>query len=149
MAYRPALHGPKGDWGRFLDQMRRERDWSAVQAWENLHGLLGLSPKSVAVYKALESGTRNVAPEEAEALRAYFGGGPEGHPEFADPMVTALTAQTEAIGALVDELRSWRTEDRGRLSELEASVRTLVAGVLGEPGNAAGATPRVLPETTE
>jgi hypothetical protein len=43
--------------------MRRERDWSAVQAHENLHSVLKLSIKSVAVYKAIEQGTRPVSPD--------------------------------------------------------------------------------------
>jgi hypothetical protein len=149
MAYRPSLHGPKGNWGRFLDQARKDRDWSAVQAWENLHGLLGLSPKSVAVYKAIESGTRAVSADEAEALRDYFGAGPETRPEPVEPMVAALTAQTEAIVALVGELRSARMQEGERNAEIDAMMRRLAERALVGPETEDTEAPDAHPEIAE
>lgn len=129
MAYRPALHGPRGSWGRFLDQMRRERDWSAVQAHEALHGVLRLSIKSVAVYKAIEHGTRSVRPDEAEALTAYFGKGPSDDApattEPQDALVVALTRQAEATEKLVgriDALLISRDQDLRDLAQTLASL---------------------------
>lgn len=138
MAYRRAKHLPKGPWGRFLDRMRQERDWSAVQAHEALHEVLHLSVKSVAVYKAIESGARQVRPEEAEALREFFGKGPEDLTEVAEPAETG-DHLARAIQALADELRAWRTEDRARIRDLEEIVATLA---VARSGSGAGASPK-------
>jgi hypothetical protein len=117
--------------------MRRERDWSAVQAWENLHGLFGMSVKSTAVYKAIEQGIRAIGPEEDEALRAYFGKGPDG---AAGVQPVEEVSLARAIKALADEIHALRTEDRigivaleraaillGRSSPFESEVAALLA----------------------
>jgi hypothetical protein len=58
-------------------------------------------------------------------------------------LVTALAAQTAALTALVDELRLWRSEDRKRLSRVEAVVDRLVVGALGGPDTPVAGAPRV------
>lgn len=110
MAYVRAQHPASGRWGKFLDAMRREREWSAVQAWENLHAVLGLSPKSVAIYKAMEQGTRHIRPDEEERLRAYFGKGPDDQPaaeaealtHARKRMVSATEDNTDALHGVRD-----------------------------------------------
>jgi hypothetical protein len=96
--------------------MRQDREWSQQQGFEELREGLHLGPKSRAAYAAIDMGQRPPTPDEAAFLIAYFGKGPDDIPETADPveppdaLIAALTAQTEAISALVtrlDRLIGW------------------------------------------
>ena len=123
MSYRPAQHPPSGKWGRFLDHMRRENDWSAVRAWEELHAVLGLSPKSVAVYKAMERGTRLIRPAEADALIRFFGRGPEDEPEAESNPAPDLASVLNGLTKELEEMRREReTWTRGLIQILRLSA---------------------------
>lgn len=70
-----------------------------------------------------------------QLLAAWDGQRPHkrlGATQTPDPL-SALTAQTQALAALVDELRTWRSEDRDRLDQLESWMDGLVAESLGAP----------------
>lgn len=86
--------------------MRRTRDWSQQQAFEELRDGLGLGPKSRASYIKMDMGPRPPNVRQQEYLVAYFGQTPD------DPVV-AVTGESDqlvaAIRALVEELRLQRT----------------------------------------
>lgn len=60
------------------------------------------------------------------------------------PRATPEPTVAGALTTLADELRAWRTEDRARIAELEATVARLVAGVLDGRGTPGEAGPRAL-----
>ena len=141
--YRPSARPPRGAWANHLHDQRRKRELSSQQAFELVQERLGLSPKSRAVYTALDMGNRQPRPEEAEVLAAEFGWPPEGTQattattEPPTDLIAAITAQTAAIEALVALLQPL-VEDReagltARLGELEPVVRRLAERDLGVP----------------
>jgi hypothetical protein len=91
--------------------MRRDLDWSQQQAFEALRDGLKLGPKSRASYIAIDMGKRAPTLKEQEFLVDYFGKSPDDFPdepgptERTDVLVAALRGQTDAISALVAELR--------------------------------------------
>jgi hypothetical protein len=92
--------------------MRKERNWSQQRAFEALREGLGFGPKSRASYAAIDMGKRPPTMGESAFLVSYFGKSPDDLPEVPEPtepvdaLVAALTAQTEAISALVTRLDS-------------------------------------------
>jgi hypothetical protein len=126
----------------------RDRGWSRVRLFEEVGAELGYAPKSrSAILPLLED--KNPTEQQAAVLARHFGWptepdpAPAGATETPDPLVTALAAQTAALTALVDELRLWRSEDRERLSGVEAVVDRLVVGALGGPDIPSVGAPRV------
>lgn len=95
--------------------MRQVRDWSQTQAFEALRDGLDLGPRSRAAYIKLDMGERPPRPREQQFLIEYFGSGPDDIPTIGadkDPLVEAINGQTEAINALVAELRGWSSNPR-------------------------------------
>lgn len=127
--YRPPNRPPKGAWATHLHAIRRERDLSQVQAFELVQEGLGLSPKSRAVYIAIDMGDRQPKPEEAEYLASVFGwpSAATEPTESGDPLVAALTRQSEAIEALVALLTPLVSDQASRLSEAESLLARLSA----------------------
>jgi len=105
--YRPPIRPPVGAWANHLHSQRIDRRLSQTQAFELVRERLSLSPKSRAVYVALDMGDRQPRPEEAAVLASEFGWPPEGTSaptgatESGDPLVAALRDQTAAIERLV------------------------------------------------
>ena len=66
---------------------------------------------------------------------------PKPQPSIEERTLKAAEDQTEAIKALVGELRQWRTEDRDRLAQVEAVVDRLVGPVLDGPDTSGSTTP--------
>jgi hypothetical protein len=93
--------------------MREDRGWSQQRAFEELRFGLQFGPKSRASYRALDIGTRIPTIAEQEFIVGFFGKSPDDLPDLieptepADALVAALTAQTEAINALVERLDSF------------------------------------------
>lgn len=86
--------------------MRRTRDWSQQQAFEELREGLGLGPKSRASYIKLDMGPRPPNVRQQEYLVAYFGQTPD------DPIVSPSSEGDQLVAAireLVEELRLQRT----------------------------------------
>lgn len=134
MAYRTTLKEPHTAWARHLDAIRRERDLSATQMFEEAGPALGLGPKSRSAFlRFLED--REPSTAEASALAGLYGWPTEqsAAPEPAPDLATALHE-------LVTELRAMR-EERGRLVErvgdLEAQVAELVRAVPSVDGSGA------------
>jgi hypothetical protein len=94
-------------------------------------------------YASWESG--GVVPKEDHPKRlwlyGFYGSRPEELPEpEADPLVTALGRQTQAIEALVGELRSARTEEQVRLAAMERAVDGLLE--TNRPGRGGRVSPK-------
>lgn len=91
--------------------MRKERGLSQTQAFEALRVDLNLGPRSRASYRAIDMGERPPTPREAEVLVRYFGSSPDDVPDIPEDadvpasLVDALKDQTQALRALVEELR--------------------------------------------
>lgn len=138
MAYRRSQYPPGGTWGPFLDALRQQRGWSAVEAGKQLLPVLELSPTSTALYKAVEWGQRPLSDTEDAALRKHLGAGPEEATaqagEESEPSMAA------ALMALAVELAAAR-EERTRYLALEGTVKALeetVAGLLRSSRKAGG-----------
>jgi|NGEPerStandDraft_6_1074524.scaffolds.fasta_scaffold09481_2 hypothetical protein len=123
---------------KFVDEMRTATGWAP----------------NLANYAQWESGA--ATPKEANLARviAYQTSRGVARPDFTppapavDPMIVAMNRQTDAIEALVAELRSWRTADRERLDQVEAMMDGLASGALGvsdRPGAAGRSAPRAAP----
>jgi len=135
--YRPPSTEPRGKWAQAIHRKRRSDGISQTGAFELLGSRLGLGPKSRAAYVAIDLGLRQPTDAEAVILADWLGGYPSDDMETggagatADPAVSslilALAAQTEAITALVGELREARAERDAALEELRAQVRALEA----------------------
>lgn len=72
-----------------------------------------------------------------------------GRPPAAPGATESPETVASAIGALAVELHVWRTEDRERIGDLEATVNELLAGSLGAPSTEGGVVRlprRVIPE---
>lgn len=117
MSYRPPSHPPQGRWARWLHEMRRARDWSQQQAFEELHVGLGLGQKSRASYIKIDMGPRPPNVRQQEYLVGYFGQTPD------DPIVVAPTGDRDelaaAIYALVEEMRLQRTSSMSPAAEAQ------------------------------
>jgi hypothetical protein len=117
--------------------MRQDRDWSQTQAFEALHEGLKFGPKSRASYIALDAGHRPPKPDEQTFLVSYFGKSPDDVPEPVEPteppdaLVAALTAQTDAINALV-----------ARLDTFVGPLGDMVADLLRDRVRVASSRPR-------
>jgi hypothetical protein len=66
----------------------------------------------------------------------------EVEPSFEERALIAANRQADAIQALVDELRAWRTEDRARIGGLENLTQSLVAQLQPAPAGEARTAPR-------
>jgi hypothetical protein len=133
MAYTATSKEPRTAWARHLDTVRRERDLSATQMFEEAGPRLGLGSKSRSAFlKFLEDRSPTVA--EAAALAALYGW-PDEQPAVAAPEPDLAAALRD----LVVELRAMR-EERTRLAErvgdLEAQVAELVLAVPSAAGSA-------------
>lgn len=132
--------GERGDFGAWLTAQvgpDRSYDWLAAEMATRGHVHLA------SYYRGMAGGSKPPGRAIRRALVDYFGGGPAPEePGEADPMAAA-------ISALVGELRLWRTEDRDRIAQLEATVRELVAGDLASRETATVATPPALREAAE
>lgn len=138
MAYRRSQHPPGGIWGPFLDALRQQRDWSAVEAGKQLLPVLGLSPTSTALYKAIEWGQRPLSGAEDAVLRKHLVAGPEEATAQADKEPEPSMAA--ALMTLAVELKAAR-EERTRYLALEGAVQALtetVAGLLRNSPRAEG-----------
>lgn len=143
MAYRPSSHLPETAWARHLDNIRRERDWSATQLFEHVRVPLGLAEKSRSAFAS--SLHRDPRPAYVPVLRQLFGDPPAEpeatkEPEGSDPtglleaMTRALLAQAQAFTALETAVAQ-RFEDASAeravmldsLARLEAELHALRA----------------------
>lgn len=134
MSYRPPSRPPVGGWAKHLHKIRRERDLSQQQAFELVSEGLHLSPKSRAVYIALDMGDRQPRPDEAEYLATVFG-----WPEEQDTptpaadqaaLIAALTRQAEALErqtAAIDALVVQMT----RVAEGQVGMGSVLAEIAG------------------
>lgn len=111
----------RGDFGAWLSAQVGDRtyDWLAAEMAKRgeVHG--------ASYYRAMGGGSKLPGRAVRRALVEYFGGGPA--PD--DP------SDPNSIGALVAELREWRTADRERIATLEgqvATLRALVGRLVGE-----------------
>jgi hypothetical protein len=109
VSYRPPSRPPKGAWAIHLHAVRRERNLSQQQAFEQVQAALGISPKSRAVYVALDMGDRQPTDTEASVLAAEYGW-PTEQPAVpvesgTAAIVAAIDRQTAIMAALVEELR--------------------------------------------
>jgi hypothetical protein len=107
MAYRASTAEPKTAWARHLDQVRRDRGWSATAMFEVVGSDLGLGKKSRSAFLPfLED--REPDAEQAAVLARHFGWppaepAPPEPPPTLDPIAVmaahtkALEAQTKAI----------------------------------------------------
>jgi hypothetical protein len=107
--YRPSKRPPKGAWSRHLQEQRRVRDLSAVEAFELVFERIGWSRKSRTAYVAIDSGDRQPKGIEVTVLGAEFGwpSAADAEPEpvgETDALVAALREQTAAIDRLVSRL---------------------------------------------
>jgi hypothetical protein len=107
--YRPSKRPPKGAWSRHLQEQRRVRDLSAVEAFELVFERIGWSRKSRTAYVAIDSGDRQPKGNEVTVLGAEFGwpSAADAEPEAVgetDALVAALREQTAAIDRLVSRL---------------------------------------------
>jgi hypothetical protein len=126
MAYRRSQYPPGGIWGPFLDALRQQRGWTAVEAGKQLLPVLGLSATSTALYKAIEWGQRRLSDTEDAALRKHLGSGPDLNPPAAvdppkDPMLAVAERQAKAIEDLVlriDRLLESRDKELVALASL-------------------------------
>jgi hypothetical protein len=123
--YRPSKRPPKGAWARHLQEQRRLRDLSAVEAFERVHERIGWSPKSRTAYVAIDSGDRQPRGIEVTVLGEEFGWPPD--PLDAEPSEDATMAA--ALLAVMGELRAVREERAAvaaRLEQMEAVLDGLV-----------------------
>lgn len=147
--YRPPARAPRGAWATHLHSQRRERDLSQTQAFELVAVGLGLSPKSRAVYAAIDMGDRQPRAEEAEYLASVFGWPPEGTAdasgatETPDALVSALQAQTAAINALVAELQQEREDGRDVATAFDRAASRLLEVL--RPGDSGAPVARSAP----
>lgn len=100
--------------------MRRTRDWSQQQAFEELRQGLGLGPKSRASYIKLDMGPRPPNVRQQEYLVAYFGQTPDDPPPLVAGEKDELVA---AIRALVEEMRLQRTTTHESLPPVNGKQR--------------------------
>lgn len=128
--YRPPSRPPRGARATHLHAVRRDRDLSQTQAFELVYAGLGISPKSRAVYLAIDMGDRQPTATEAEYLASVFGwpSEPTEATESGDPLVAALTRQSAAIEALVEELRLARA---GQVVANDVLLQAIAAAVGG------------------
>ena len=119
---------PKPALAEWLIVHRKERG-------ETVEDIARVTDRSAATVRGWEAG-RPPHPDDPVIAHLERHYGSQAPRDVADQaaLVTALTAQTAAITALVGELQKWRTEDRERLAEVEAMLDGLVAGSLGAPG---------------
>lgn len=117
--YRPSKRPPRGAWARHLQEQRRLRDLSAVEAFELVYERIGWSRKSRTAYVAIDSGDRQPKDNEVTVLGAEFGWPTA---EDADPEPADSAAYLARIDALVEQL----AEDR-------AVIRSLIALLRGTP----------------
>jgi hypothetical protein len=123
--YRPTKREPRGRWARHLQEQRRLRDLSVVQAFELIQERIGWSPKSRTAYGAIDIGDRQPKPSEAAILAEEFGWPPD--PEITDDLEDATLAT--ALLAFSEELRAVRVERvtlAARMERVEAVLEGLV-----------------------
>jgi hypothetical protein len=133
--YRPPNRPPKRAWARHLHEVRRERKLSQTQAFELVYEGLGLSPKSRAVYVAIDMGDRQPTAREAEYLASVFGWPPdieEAEPPATDQaaLIAALDRQSAAMEALVAMMAPVVLGQEHRLEKVEAVLESLVQGAM-------------------
>lgn len=119
-----------GAWMR-RERTRPDRDWSPEQVVERLPA--GRKIRSD-YYRQLESGSggKHPGPELLAALAELYGSWPQvplERPQTDDDLAGAIRAQTEAMLALVVELREARESQQGRDEGL-AAVLGRFAGTL-------------------
>lgn len=123
----------RGDFGAWLSAQVGDRtfDWLAAEMAKRGHH------HGADYYRAMASGNKPPGRVIGRALREFFG---------APPLPVAPTegGLAAAVNALVGELREWRTEDRARLAELEATVQALVGANLAERETEGAAAQRAL-----
>lgn len=131
--YRPPSRAPKGAWANHLHAIRRERDLSQTQAFELVYEGLGISPKSRAVYLAIDMGDRQPSKTEAEYLASVFGWPSEAvePPVTPDTLAAAINRQAAALEALVARLDGDWSD---RLAKIEQEVGLLLP-LLGHEGS--------------
>lgn len=130
--YRPPSRPPKTAWARHLDSVRRREDWSAQEMFEKAAADLGYSPKSrTAFLPYLED--REPTAAAAAVLRRHFGdpppdaAQPEPEPTPQDVLIAAMLAQTNAITALVEEMRLHRERDQDAARAMLDAAKALVS----------------------
>lgn len=139
MSYRRRDKAPFSAW---LVAERTKRAWKAGEVARRLRELGYQAEEST--YRTWEAG-RRPSSETVIALERLFESAAPGDGAAAQTDVAAaIDRQTEAITALVDELRASRL-DRERLEQLQATVDRLVEdalGPVGTPARAARVAPR-------
>lgn len=128
--YRPLKRPPKGAWSRHLQEQRRLRDLSVVEAFELVYERIGWSRKSRTAFAAIDSGERQPKDNEITVLGAEFGWptGPAEDPPAPDQgaLIAALQAQTAAITALADQVKAL-VEAQPKPTELAHALGEAVA----------------------
>ena len=123
MGYRPPSHPPVTDWARYIDRVKRERNWSATKAFEAAREAgLPIGAKSRAAYLPYEVDRE---PDEATAaiFEVAFGGRPD--PELdAPPPAAAQPDLAQAVVSLTEEVALMRAE---RVAIWHGILRALAA----------------------
>lgn len=116
--YRPSKRPPKGVWARHLQEQRRLRDLSAVEAFELVYERIGWSPKSRTAYVAIDAGDRQPKGHEITVLGAEFGWPTEtAETEEIPDLATALSDLARELAAIRQERAAW---ERGVLAVLRS-----------------------------
>lgn len=126
MAYRPSSKPLQTAWARHLDNIRRERDWSATQLFEYVREPLKLAPKSRSAFVGQLD--RDPRPSYLPVLRSLFGDPPaEPAPTTREPgQSTDVTRLVEAVTAALEAQTRYLTQIadlRAELADERASAQ--------------------------
>lgn len=125
-----------------------QRAWTVDDFLTALKADTGWAPVRT-TYARWESGATRPEPENLRRVEAFYaarGIGPEAPPEPAGATESPETVAS-AIQALVVELRLWRTEDRAKIAEIDATVKRLVGRTRAAPRTPKPRAPRAPRET--
>lgn len=125
---------PIPDWlktSRLSQTMPGERrPWTQDHLLERMQADIGWAPHRPN-YSKYESGKATPQPDTLDRFVAFWAIYGIGPPDLNPP---APAPPEDPIRLLVDELRVWRTEDRRRIADLEATVGRLSKALLDARG---------------
>jgi hypothetical protein len=153
-----ALGTPQTAWARHLDNIRRERKWSATALFEDCHEALGLGPKSLTSFKGVLK-DKPMPAEWAAALTKRYGAPAADlepastprvlHPveeriaqailaqaESNDRIAAAMTAQAQAFTVLAKSIDAASKGVTGRVADFDGLLRDMLVA-LGAQASAA------------
>jgi hypothetical protein len=108
-------------------------DHSRLSRYANPEGTAHIGPKVVGHFTEYARVRRLPALDLTE---------PKPEESIEERQLAATLAQADAIQALVDELRAWRTEDRARIGGLENLTQALALQLQPAPAGEARTAPR-------